>query len=229
MADGESINDSVTSLLYNIGRQFIGRYPRYEQNLRDYLINLKCRSMTQYAEYNDYFMNTVYKMTNSANDFWKEKYIAGLPTLFGKRVKEKLTKNNIGELEYRRYTFADLHQTINGVGQELCNNMKLEKKIKTEQYFSKKELGDFCDQFDPFKEAERKKPQKIIKKDNTQSRGKKPYQKDKRRFKKEQPKNKKSYTKDQVKNQEIKINVINVEKQDTLLTHVIKTKIERKV
>lgn len=66
MADGEPINDSVTSLLFNIGRQFIGRYPRYEQNLRDYLINLKCRSMTQYSEYHDYFMNVIYKMADSA-------------------------------------------------------------------------------------------------------------------------------------------------------------------
>lgn len=39
MANGEPINDSVTCLLYNIGRQFVGRYPRFEHNLRNYLIN----------------------------------------------------------------------------------------------------------------------------------------------------------------------------------------------
>lgn len=103
-----------------------------------------------------------------------------------------MTKNNTGQIECKRYTYADLHQTINQVGLELCNNMKLEKKIKTEQYFSKKEMGDFCDQFDPFKETKKRKS----KKDNsryTQQKDKKPYQRNKKNFKKAQPPDKKPY------------------------------------
>lgn len=135
--------------------------------------------MTQYSEYHDYFMNTIYKMTDSSNVFWKEKYIAGLPTLFGKKVKEKLHKNVTGEIIYQRHTLGDLHQVVNQVGLELCNNMKLEKKIKTEQYLNKKEMGDFCDQFDPFKEKRKNsKKNRQNKKDNIyQRKGKKPFNK----------------------------------------------------
>lgn len=76
--------------------------------------------------------------------------------MFGKKVKEKLDKNTTGEIQYGQYTFAELNKTVNQVGLEICNNLKLEKKIKTEQYFNRKETGDFCDQFDLFKSEKRK-------------------------------------------------------------------------
>lgn len=75
--NGQPINDSVECLIFNIAKQFIGRYPRLNQNIRDYLHNLRCRSMSQFSEYNDYFMNSVYKLEDSQNVYWREKYIAG--------------------------------------------------------------------------------------------------------------------------------------------------------
>ncbi|KAG5578664.1 hypothetical protein H5410_058798 [Solanum commersonii] len=62
-------------------------------------------------------------------NFWKERFISGLPTLFA----DKVSKNP--------------RPTINIVALELCTDIKLKHHLKKEKSSSRKELGSFCRDF----------------------------------------------------------------------------------
>ena len=44
-------------------------------------------------------------------EYWKEKFIAGLPPLFAHKVKEELTNKN-GIINYDDLTYGDIFSTI---------------------------------------------------------------------------------------------------------------------
>ncbi|GAV73160.1 hypothetical protein CFOL_v3_16647, partial [Cephalotus follicularis] len=70
-----------------------------------------------------------------------------------------------GIIPYNRCTYGDLISEINVVGLELCNDLKLKKQIKREKLTSKKELGQFCEQFGyeiPYKNHKSKYKEKKI-------------------------------------------------------------------
>ena len=75
----EDEDDCVQTLLHSITLHFLGN-PKEEQVVsKTILINLRCPSLTDYRWYKDVFLTNVLKREDNTQDFWKERFIAGLP------------------------------------------------------------------------------------------------------------------------------------------------------
>lgn len=59
--------------------------------------------------------------------FWKERFIAGLPTVFAERIRTKLRNQNNGRISYNQITYGDLIN-INNEGLLLFNDPNKSKK-----------------------------------------------------------------------------------------------------
>jgi len=77
-------------LIHTITLHFLGN-PREEQAATKFvLINLRCPTLTDYRWYKDVFLTNVLKREDGLQQFWKEKFVAALPKLFGERILNKL-------------------------------------------------------------------------------------------------------------------------------------------
>ena len=63
---------------------------------------------------------------------WKEKFIAGLPTVFSEKIRTKLRNQNNERIPYDRLTYGDLVNIINEEGLLLCSDLRLKQQIKKE-------------------------------------------------------------------------------------------------
>lgn len=68
--------------------------------------------------------------------------------MFAEKVRNHLRDQGNGNLNYKRYTYGELIQIINKVGLSICTDLKLIHQIRKERSNNKKELGDFCYQFE---------------------------------------------------------------------------------
>ena len=84
---------------------------------------------------------------------WKEKFLAGLPTLLGEKVRNSIKALYDNRIPYDELTYGELISFVNKEGLKICQDLKLQKRLKIELRKSKQELGSFCKQFnyDPFK------------------------------------------------------------------------------
>ncbi|XP_047263406.1 uncharacterized protein LOC107860404 isoform X1 [Capsicum annuum] len=76
------------------------------------------------------------------NDFWKERFISGLPSLFAEKVRTKIKDRFEGKIPYDILTYGDLISFITTVGIDLCTDLKLKKQLKKDST-SKYGLGTF--------------------------------------------------------------------------------------
>ncbi|KAH9653688.1 hypothetical protein KPL70_027479 [Citrus sinensis] len=84
---------------------------------------------------------------------WKEKFLEGLPTLLGEKVRNFIKALYDNRIPYDELTYGELVSFVNNEGLKICQDLKLQKRLKWELKKSKQELGSFCKQFnyDPFK------------------------------------------------------------------------------
>ncbi|KAG5586676.1 hypothetical protein H5410_047110 [Solanum commersonii] len=80
-------------------------------------------------------------------EFWKAKFINGLPSLFAERVKNTL-RDPQGIIPYNNFTYGKLIGACTQEGINLCNELKLSRQLKIDKLSEKSQLGDFCTQFD---------------------------------------------------------------------------------
>ena len=79
---------------------------------------------------------------------WKEKFIAGLPTLLGERVRTSLRIDYGNPIPYQNLTYGQLISQTQREGLKICQDLKLQRHLKWEMRKTKQELGTFCQQFD---------------------------------------------------------------------------------
>ncbi|XP_049406143.1 uncharacterized protein LOC125869745 [Solanum stenotomum] len=79
-------------------------------------------------------------------EHWKAKFIDGLPPLFAIRVKT-LLRNEHGEILYQDYTNGRLIGVCTQEGKNLCNELKLPRKLKIDKLRERSQPGDVCTQF----------------------------------------------------------------------------------
>lgn len=77
---------------------------------------------------------------------WKSKFIDGLPNLFAERVRNTFRKDE-ATINYDSFTYGKLIGTCIQEGLALCNEIKLNQQIKTQNINERKQLGHFCEQF----------------------------------------------------------------------------------
>ncbi|KAK9991450.1 hypothetical protein SO802_026435 [Lithocarpus litseifolius] len=141
---GRGIPDGVNTLIYTIINHFVGKPSNITSRIYDQLSNLRCRTLGDYRWYEDVFTTRVMNRSDCNSPFWKEKFINGLPTLFGEKVKETLC-NSLGEIDYDNLTYGDISSTIRSVGMKMCRDFKIHSKASKSK--AKYELGTFCTQY----------------------------------------------------------------------------------
>lgn len=110
-------------------------------------MNLKSKTLTEYPWYIVLFMTKVHQLKDSRSEFWKEKFISGLPALFAEKLRLSLRNNNSGINPYHNRHYCDIIQTINQVGLDICNDKKLRGQLKNPNLLERKVLSKFCYQF----------------------------------------------------------------------------------
>ncbi|KAL0010383.1 hypothetical protein SO802_005491 [Lithocarpus litseifolius] len=89
---GRGIHDGVNTLIYTIIKHFVGKPSNITSRIYDQLSNLRCRTLGDNRWYEDVFTTRVMHKSDCNSPFWKEKFINGLPRLFGEKKLEELVK-----------------------------------------------------------------------------------------------------------------------------------------
>ncbi|XP_043687484.1 uncharacterized protein LOC122638696 [Telopea speciosissima] len=144
--NGRVVEDAINTLIFNITKYFLGDPSRLKDRSSEQLKNLRYRKLHDFKGYKDIFMTKVLTREDANSPFWKEKFITGLPSVFSEKIKQRLRKENNGEIPYQNLTYGDLINTIHEEGIALCTDLKLAKQMKKENK-SYKELGGFCEQY----------------------------------------------------------------------------------
>ncbi|KAH9704619.1 hypothetical protein KPL70_011539 [Citrus sinensis] len=117
------------------------------------LHNLRCRKLSDFQEYKTTFFTRLFLRDDANHVTWKKKFLAGLPTLLGEKVRNSIKALYDNRIPYDELTYGELVSFVNKEGLKICQDLKLQKRLKEELKRSKQELGSFCKQFNyvPFK------------------------------------------------------------------------------
>lgn len=97
----------VTTLLYVITKFFVGEPLKLLQRASDRLLNLYCPTMSDYRWYRDMFLSKLCLRPDGTTDYWKERFISGLPRLFAEKVKINIKQNFNGTIPYQSLTIEE--------------------------------------------------------------------------------------------------------------------------
>ncbi|KAK9984398.1 hypothetical protein SO802_033923 [Lithocarpus litseifolius] len=141
---GRGIPNGVNTFIYTIIKHFVAKPSNITSRIYDQLSNLGCRTLGDYRWYEDVFTTRVMHRSDCNSPFWKEKFINGLPRLFGERVKETLC-NPLGVIDYDNLTYGDISSTIHSEGIKMCRDFKIQSQASKSKV--KYEVGNFCTQY----------------------------------------------------------------------------------
>ncbi|XP_021678567.2 uncharacterized protein LOC110663531 [Hevea brasiliensis] len=141
-----AVSDSVNTLLYTIGMHFIGSASLYMDRSQEQLMNLRCPDLSHFKWYKDNLFSLIFTREDNQYDFWKEKFLSGLPSLFSERVNKQIRDKNDGSLPYNHYTYGELASEVVSAGITLCNELKIHRQLQKERLTGKRILDDFCEQ-----------------------------------------------------------------------------------
>ncbi|KAH9753342.1 hypothetical protein KPL71_015039 [Citrus sinensis] len=147
------IQDAVATLILTISLHFIGDPSHLRDKNAELLHNLRCRKLSEFQSYKTTFFTRLFLRDDANHITWKEKFLAGLPTLLGEKVRNSIKALYDNRIPYDELTYGELVSFVNKEGLKICQDLKLQKRLKWELRKSKQELGSFCKQFnyDPFK------------------------------------------------------------------------------
>ncbi|KAH9801918.1 hypothetical protein KPL71_001205 [Citrus sinensis] len=147
------IQDAVATLILTISLHFIGDPSHLHDKNAELLHNLRCRKLSEFQSYKTSFFTRLFLRDDANHITWKEKFLAGLPTLLGENVRNSIKALYDNRIPYDELTYGELVSFVNKEGLKICQDLKLQKRLKWELKKSKQELGSFCKQFnyDPFK------------------------------------------------------------------------------
>ncbi|XP_012840389.1 PREDICTED: uncharacterized protein LOC105960727 [Erythranthe guttata] len=146
LKDGETKPNAVYSLVLTILEHFTGRFTNKSENTKTLLLNMKCKTLSDFRWYKDTFLSRIFDIPECNQDIWKNKFVDGLPYLFAERIKKVLRKDS-DHIAYEAFTFGQIVSTCIQEGLSLCNEIKLRNQIRKDNLLERKLLGHFCDQF----------------------------------------------------------------------------------
>ncbi|KAG5585597.1 hypothetical protein H5410_046031 [Solanum commersonii] len=138
--------EDVYTLVLTILEHFSGRFTNQYETIRSLLNGLRCRHLCEFRWYKDTYLSRVMKLSENSLEFWKAKFIDGLPPLFAERVKKTL-RDPQGIISYSNFTYGKLIGACTQEDINLCNELKLSRQLKMDKLREKSQLGDFCTQF----------------------------------------------------------------------------------
>ena len=133
-------------MFYTIIEHFIGTPSHTNARIHDQLSNLRYPKLSNFRWYKDVFISRVMIREDGNQPFWEEKFINGLPNLFGHKIRTKLS-NEQGQIDWNNLTYGNIISKINQVGMKMCVDMKIGRQIQSELQSAKYELGNFCEQY----------------------------------------------------------------------------------
>ena len=111
---GNPQQDAVDTLVIAITLHFIGDPSVLRDKNVELLSNLKCKKLSDFQWYKNTFLTRVLHRQDSNQPFWKEKFLAGLPTLLGDKVRKKI-RDSMGTqiIDYDDFTYGELISIVN--------------------------------------------------------------------------------------------------------------------
>ncbi|RID49857.1 hypothetical protein BRARA_H00626 [Brassica rapa] len=190
---GNPQQDVVATLVIAITLHFIGDPSVLRDKNAELLSNLKCKKLSDFQWYKNTFLTRVLLRQDSNQLFWKEKFLAGLPTLLGGKVRNKI-RDSMGTqmIDYDDFTYGELISIVQQEGLRICQDLKLQKHLNG----NSKERKKHSRNYKSFRSRENswKKPQNKFSSKETPA--KKPFYKDLTCFKC----NKKGHTSNKIYN-----------------------------
>ena len=100
---------------------FIGNTKELTSSHLEIIQNLRCPSLSDYKWYKDTFLTYVLQRKDANENYWKEKFVSGLPTLFSQRIRQKL-RDHCGTIEipWHNLTYDHLFSFIKKEVLALC-------------------------------------------------------------------------------------------------------------
>ena len=147
------IQDAVATLILTISLYFIGDPSHLRDKNAELLHNLRCRKLSDFQSYKTTFFTRLFLRDDANHVTWKEKFLVGLPTLLGEKVRNSIKALYDNRIPYDELTYGELVSFVNKEGLKICQDLKLQKRLKWELRKSKQELGSFRKQlnYDPFR------------------------------------------------------------------------------
>ncbi|KAH9703711.1 hypothetical protein KPL70_011194 [Citrus sinensis] len=138
------IQDAVATLILTISLHFIGDPSHLRDKNAELLHNLRCRKLSEFQSYKTTFFTRLFLRDDANHITWKEKFLTGLPTLLGEKVRNSIKALYDNRIPYDELTYGELVSFVNKEGLKICQDLKLQKRLKWELKKSKQELGSFC-------------------------------------------------------------------------------------
>ncbi|KAH9744217.1 hypothetical protein KPL70_003599 [Citrus sinensis] len=141
------IQDAVTTLILTISLYFIGDPSHLRDKNAELLHNLRCRKLSEFQSYKTTFFTRLFLRDDANHTTWKEKFLAGLPTLLGEKVRNSIKALYDHRIPYDELIYGELVSFVNKEGLKICQDLKLQKRLKWELRKSKQKLGHtakFC-------------------------------------------------------------------------------------
>ncbi|KAH9762669.1 hypothetical protein KPL70_000885 [Citrus sinensis] len=135
------IQDAIATLILTISLYFIGDHSHLRDKNAELLHNLRCRKLSEFQNYKTTFFTILFLRDDANHITWKEKFIAGLPTLLGEKVRNSIKALYDNRIPYDELTYGELVNFINKEGLKICQDLKLQKRLKWELRKSKQELA----------------------------------------------------------------------------------------
>ena len=83
----KAVEDATATLIYSIVKHFVGEPRLFQDRSLEILNNLYCNKLTDFRWYKDMFITKVMIREDCNNDYWKERFLSGLPPHFFEKVR----------------------------------------------------------------------------------------------------------------------------------------------
>ena len=89
--------------------------------------NLRCRKLSEFQSHKTTFFTRLFLRDDANHITWKEKFLAGLPTLLGEKVRNSIKAMYDNRIPYDELTYGELISFVNKEGLRICQDLKLQK------------------------------------------------------------------------------------------------------
>ncbi|KAH9718253.1 hypothetical protein KPL71_022149 [Citrus sinensis] len=136
------IQDAVATLILTISLHFIGDPSHLRDKNAELLHNLRCRKLSEFQSYKTSFLTRLFLRDDANHITWKEKFLAGLPTLLGEKVRNSIKALYDNRIPYDELTYGELVSFVNKEGLKICQDLKLQKRLKMNKRLQELDLNE---------------------------------------------------------------------------------------
>ncbi|KAH9763180.1 hypothetical protein KPL70_001074 [Citrus sinensis] len=110
------IQDAVATLILTISLHFIGDPSHLRDKNAELLHNLRCRKLSEFQSYKTTFFTRLFLRDDANHITWKKKFLAGLPTLLGEKVRNSIKALYDNRIPYDELTYGEMNKKFHELG-----------------------------------------------------------------------------------------------------------------